>query len=217
MVFATHPPQTREIMADAMTDDERDVLSAFEYWPNDVIVHSDTSFLPRSKRAWASWNWYAETGDLNKAMLMLTYQLNTLQDIPARGTGRDGDTQPTPRPCRRNAPRPPGLRPPDVFGSSHRRPACRCRAIQGVDRVYFAGAWTRYGFHEDGMLSGVRVAEALGAMIPWGDQLDDSRTRVMPGAPTPMLGQTRKLMPGEQGDLALGRAAAVAGELEPEA
>ena len=74
-----------------------------------------------------------------------------------------------------------------------------CPTIQGVDRVYFAGAWTRYGFHEDGILSGVRVAEALGATVPWGDQLDESRTRAMPGAPIPCSARRASCSPGEQG------------------
>jgi predicted NAD/FAD-binding protein len=73
----------------------------------------------------------------------------------------------------------------------------RLPRIQGVDRIQFAGAWTRYGFHEDGLLSGVRAAERLGATLPWGDQLDASRTQVLAGAPTPLLGQTRPLAPSE--------------------
>jgi len=207
-IIATHPPQTREMLGDTMSDEEREVLSAFNFWPNDVIVHTDTSFLPTSKRAWASWNWFAESGDLNKAMLMLTYQLNTLQDLP-------GDAPVVMETLNRRHEPAPGTQ---LAHLSFDHPMYSAGAIaaqkklprlQGIDRLYYAGAWTRYGFHEDGILSGVRVAEALGATIPWGDQLDESRTRVLPGAPTPMMGQTRKLMPTEKpAALEDGRAAA---------
>ncbi len=215
-IMATHPPQTREILGDAMSAAEREVLSAFNYWPNDVVLHTDTSFMPKSKRAWASWNWYSDTGDIDKAMLMLTYQCNTLQELPAEAPTvmetLNRDHEPAPGTLLAELIFDHPMYSADAIAAQKALPR-----IQGVDRVYFAGAWTRYGFHEDGILSGVRVAEAMGATVPWGDQLDDGRTRTMPGAPIPMLGQTRKLLPGEQGEIAPGRAAAVAGELEPEA
>jgi predicted NAD/FAD-binding protein len=195
-VFATHPPQTRGILGDEMTPDEREVLSAFDYWPNDVIVHTDTSFLPSAKRAWASWNWYADTGDINKAMLRLTYQLNTLQNLPADAPvvmetlNRHHDPAPGTVLARLSFDHP--MYTAGAIAAQQALPT-----IQGTDRLYFAGAWTRYGFHEDGMLSGVRVAEKIGATVPWGDQLDESRSRVLEGAPVPLLGQKRKLLPAE--------------------
>jgi hypothetical protein len=95
----------------------------------------------------------------------------------------------------------------------------RVPSIQGVDRIHFAGAWTRFGFHEDGLLSGVRVAEALGAVVPWGGELDAERTAVLPGARVPMLGQVRKILPTEMPRIAvpdvLGRVAASA-SIEPD-
>jgi len=214
VVLATHPPQAREILGDAMSPIEREVLSAFDFWPNDVVIHTDTSFLPRSRRAWASWNWFAESGDISKAMLMLTYQINSLQDLPA-GTPVVMETL-----NRHHEPADGTLLAHLSFDhpmySAHAIAAQkRLPELQGVERVYFAGAWTRYGFHEDGLLSGVRVAEALGATVPWGDQLDESRTRVRPGVPVPMLGQTRKLLPTEQGELTpQGRVAAAAPSAE---
>jgi predicted NAD/FAD-binding protein len=195
-VFATHPPQTRAILGDGMSADETAVLGAFDYWPNDVVVHTDESFMPSSRRAWASWNWYSATSDITKAMLMLTYRINTLQNLPA-GTPTVMETL--------NRDRDPAegtvLAELSFDHPMYSRAAVAAQAalpaIQGVDRLYFAGAWTRYGFHEDGILAGVHVAESLGAPVPWGDELDASRTRVRAWAPVPMLGQTRKLWPGE--------------------
>lgn len=192
VVFATHPPETRAILGDAMTPAERQVLSAFDYWPNDVVIHTDESFMPQKRQAWASWNWYSGSSDTTKAMLMLTYRINSLQELP-QGTPTVMETL--------NRDREP------VAGSvlaelsfmhpmySHQAVAAQGKVpdIQGVDRMWYAGAWTRHGFHEDGMLSGVRVSEALGAALPWGEELDSTRTRVRIGAPVPMLGQTRKL------------------------
>lgn len=195
-ILAAHPPQIRSMLADAMTADEREVLGAFEYWPNDVVVHTDESFMPRARRAWASWNWYSETSDMTKAMLMLTYQINTLQALP-EGTPTVMET------LNRDREPPVGsvLAELTFEHPMYSREAVAAQklvpTIQGRDRIWYAGAWTRYGFHEDGLLSAVHVAEALGATVPWGDELDATRTRVKPGAPVPMLGQTRKLYPSE--------------------
>ena len=217
VVLATHPPETRAILGERMTPGEQEVLGAFDYWPNDVVVHTDESFMPKSRRAWASWNWYSESSDIKKAMLMLTYRINTLQELPEGAPTvmetLNRDREPAPGTL---------LAELSFMHPMYSRAAVAAQArlpkIQGADRVWFAGAWTRYGFHEDGALSGVRVAEALGATIPWADQLDVTRTRPRPGAPVPMLGQKRKLhgseMPPPAGEEELPRAAAVA--LEPE-
>lgn len=192
VVLATHPPETRAILGDAMTPSERDVLGAFDYWPNDVVVHTDESFMPRSRRAWASWNWYSASSDMSKAMLMLTYRINSLQQLPEGSPTvmetLNRDREPAPGTV---------LAALSFQHPMYSRAAVRAQAelprIQGADRVWYAGAWTRYGFHEDGILSGVRVAEAIGAVVPWGEELDASRTRARAGAPVPMLGQSRRL------------------------
>jgi predicted NAD/FAD-binding protein len=198
VVMATHPPQTLALLGEGATPAERAVLSAFHYRPNEVVIHTDETFLPAARRAWASWNWFAETGDAAKATLVLTYLINTLQELPA-GVPTVMETL--------NRDRQPAEG--TVLAElSFDHPMYDMKAIagqaalpsiQGADRFWFTGAWTRYGFHEDGMLSGVRVAEALGATLPWGDELDATRTRVLAGAPVPMLGQTRALAPGEAG------------------
>lgn len=197
VVLATHPPQTRDMLGNEMTPLERELLGAFNYWDNDVIVHTDTTFMPQSRRAWASWNWYSGEGDMAKQMLMLTYQINTLQKLPA-GTpavmetlNRDREALPGTLLAELTFQHP-------MYTRAAIAAQDRLAEIQGVDRVWYAGAWTRYGFHEDGVLSAVRVAEALGAVLPWAAELDASRTRVRRGAPIPMLGQTRTLLGTEQ-------------------
>ena len=196
VVLATHPPETLACLGEGATEEERRVLELFRYWPNDVVLHTDETFMPRERKAWASWNWYSASSDMTKAMLMLTYRINTLQKLPD-GTPTVMETL--------NRDREPA--PGSVLGElSFQHPMYSREAvsaqgclptIQGTDRIWYAGAWTRYGFHEDGVLSGVRVAEALGATLPWGDELDGTRTRVRPGVREPMLGQTRELLASE--------------------
>ena len=168
VIMATHPPETRGILGDAMTAGEREVLSAFDYWTNNAVLHTDESFMPHERRAWASWNWYAATSDMSKAMLMLTYRINTLQELP-EGTptvletlNLDREPEPGTILARLSFEHP-------MYSREALKAQSKLAGIQGADRIWFAGAWTRYGFHEDGVLSGVRIARALGAEIPWGD------------------------------------------------
>lgn len=211
VVMAAHPPETRAALGDAMTVAEREILSAFEYWDNGVVLHTDESFMPRSRRAWASWNWYSATSDPSKSMLMLTYRINTLQRLPD-GTptvmetlNRDREPAPGTKLMELTFQHP-------MYSKAAVLAQAHLPMIQGKDRVWFAGAWIRYGFHEDGILSAVRVAESLGAVLPWAEELDPSRTLVLPGIEPPTLGQTRKLLPSEfPGVLEPGAAPAAAG------
>ena len=196
VVMAAHPPETLEILSDSASAEEREVLSAFRYWPNDTVIHTDESFLPKSRRAWASWNWYSSSTDMTKTMLMLTYRLNTLQALPEEAPtvmvtlNRDRDPAPGTVLAETSFDHP-------MYSAEAIAAQSRLGRLQGAGHIWFAGAWTRYGFHEDGMLSGVRIAEALGAPLPWAHELDASRTRVRPRAQVPMLGQNRSLLPSE--------------------
>jgi predicted NAD/FAD-binding protein len=196
VLFATHPPQTRDILGEEMTATERDVLGAFDYWDNDVVIHTDESFMPRNRRAWASWNWFTESSNMDKSALVLTYLFNTLQELP-EGTPSVMETLNIDRePAEGSVLAQLSFQHP-MYSRAAVAAQERLPEIQGVDRIWYAGAWTRFGFHEDGLLSAVRVAEALGAVLPWGEELDASRTRVRAGAAEAMLRQTRKLFPSE--------------------
>ncbi len=177
VVIATHPPETLSMLAEP-TEAEREVLGAFAYQPNGVTLHTDASFMPDSRRAWAAWNWYAETGDATKDMLTLTYWLNDLQEMPD-GVPPVFETLNENRPFADGSILQPMTFMHPLFTAEAIAAQKRVPEIQGEGGIWYAGAWQRYGFHEDGLLSAVRVAESLGALVPWGDQLDESRTQVL--------------------------------------
>jgi predicted NAD/FAD-binding protein len=176
VVIATHPPQTLEMLADASAE-ERALLGAFGFWPNEITLHTDETFLPPNPRAWAAWNWYAETGDITKDMLRLTYHINWLQKLPIETPVLETLNQAWDPAVDKILLKMTFDHP--MFSHDAVRAQKRLDTIQGKGGVYYAGAWSRYGFHEDGLLSGVRTAELLGAKVPWGDELDATRTRVL--------------------------------------
>ena len=165
LVIASHSDQALAMLSDA-DDSERAILGAIGYSPNTVYLHRDTRLMPKRKRAWASWNllrWQREgTADNDVAV---TYWMNRLQDI-------DNDK---PLFVSLNPPFAPA--PELTFGKYMcEHPQYNAAAfaaqkrlgeIQGRRHTWFCGAWTGYGFHEDGLRSGLAVAEALGAVAPW--------------------------------------------------
>jgi predicted NAD/FAD-binding protein len=163
VVLACHSDQSLALLADA-TPDERGVLGAIRYHPNRALLHTDAAVLPRRRLAWAAWN-YARAGDIGReqAAVCLHYLINRLQPLPWQ--------QPVvvslnPDPARM----------PDaatvlgdyayshpVFDLAAIQAQQRLPAIQGRSGVWFAGAWTRYGFHEDGLMSALAVVDGLQA------------------------------------------------------
>jgi predicted NAD/FAD-binding protein len=178
VVIASHPPETLGMLAEP-TELQREIIGAFSFWDNEVILHTDTSFLPKAERAWAAWNWFAESAEeMGKEMLVLTYLINKLQKVPIETPvmetlNRDHDPAPGTLLETLTFQHP-------SFTYDAIRAQKRLPEIQGAGGIWYAGAWTRYGFHEDGLLSAVKVAEAMGAELPWGHELDASRTAVLP-------------------------------------
>jgi predicted NAD/FAD-binding protein len=165
VVIASHSDQALAMLSDADTS-ERAVLGAIGYSPNTVYLHRDTRLMPKRRHAWASWNflrWQREGKADND--VAVTYWMNRLQDI-------DDDK---PLFVSLNPPFEPA--PELTFGKylcEHPQYSAaafaaqkRLGEIQGRRRTWFCGAWTGYGFHEDGLRSGLAVAEALGGAVPW--------------------------------------------------
>jgi predicted NAD/FAD-binding protein len=161
VVIATHAPQALAMLSDADAEESR-LLGAFGSTRNLAVLHTDESLMPRRRRAWSSWN-FIEDGD---SPPFLTYWMNRLQSLP-------GETQyfVTLNPPR--APRPGTLLHTEqyshpLFDQAAVAAQRSLWSIQGMRRTWFCGAWFGAGFHEDGLQSGLAVAEALGGVRrPW--------------------------------------------------
>lgn len=165
VVIGSHSDQALTMLSDP-SDQERAILGDIGYAPNTVYLHRDTRLMPKRKRAWASWNflrWQREGTTIND--VAVTYWMNRLQ-----GIGED-----KPLFVSLNPPFEP--EPALTFGKymcdhpQYNAAAFaaqkRLGEIQGHRHTWFCGAWTGYGFHEDGLRSGLAVAESLGALVPW--------------------------------------------------
>jgi predicted NAD/FAD-binding protein len=136
------------------------------------VLHSDTSLMPKSQSAWCSWNYLTKStsprGRGNIDQVCLTYNMNTLQHIPREAFG---DVLVTLNPLHEPDPKTVQGRYSyrhALFTPEAVRAQQRLDTIQNQRGISYAGAWTKYGFHEDGFSSGLRVAvEHLGANIPF--------------------------------------------------
>ena len=161
VVMACHSDQALALLADA-TPDERALLGAIRYHPNRAVLHTDSSVLPRRKLAWAAWNYErASNGSKEQASVCLHYLINRLQPLPF-DTPVVVSLNPLLEP-RANTVQGEFHYAHPVFDMAAIAAQKRLPALQGVARTWFCGAWTRYGFHEDGLMSGLAVAHALKA------------------------------------------------------
>ncbi len=154
VVLATHADASLKILNGSASAEEQDVLGRFGYSKNTAVLHSDPTFMPARQAAWASWN--VEKG-APRSQPAVTYWMNRLQNLE------------TPHPLFVTLN--PTRSPRTVWGSweydhpmfdtAAIKAQSRLASLQGADRVWFAGAYFRYGFHEDGLMSGYSAADAL--------------------------------------------------------
>jgi len=163
-VFACHADQTLALLPDADADERRQ-LGAFSYQENRAVLHSDAALMPRRRAAWASWNYLAERGENDAAKLSVSYWMNRLQNLP--------NAHPmfvTLNPAR--VPDPAAVHGAFVYHhpmfDARAMAAQRAlAALQGRRASWFCGSYFGFGFHEDGLVSGLAVAAALGVPAPW--------------------------------------------------
>lgn len=164
VIFACHADEALAMLQNP-TPDQAEVIGAFTYQTNEIVVHADTSFMPKRKSCWASWVYLSEQERDDNPRVSLSYWMNNLQDLD-----RNHPVIVTLNPGRQPAPsltydRHEFSHP--VFDVGAIKAQERIKAIQGRNNIWFCGAYQRYGFHEDGLLSAVNVARDMGASIPW--------------------------------------------------
>lgn len=167
VVMAAHAPVTVDLLGATATPAEREILGAFHYAPNRAVVHRDPTLMPRRRSAWSSWNSIGNASAESTTPATVTYWMNRLQNLDRRH-----DVFVTLNPDRM----PEGVIDEAVFAHPQFTPETdraqrRLPEIQGADRIWYAGAWTGYGFHEDGLQSGLTVAAALDASVEWHDTI----------------------------------------------
>jgi predicted NAD/FAD-binding protein len=154
LFLACHSDQALGLLSDP-TAAEREVLGAIPYQANEAVLHTDIRQMPKRRRAWAAWNYLMPEGPGGR--VTLTYGMNLLQGLDAPETLcvtlNAAERIDPDRILARMTYHHPLFTPAGVVSQA------RHREIDGTRRTYYCGAWWRYGFHEDGVVSAL---DALG-------------------------------------------------------
>ncbi|WP_185803438.1 FAD-dependent oxidoreductase [Pontivivens nitratireducens] len=164
VVLATHAPQARALLAD-IDPQERSILGAFGTSSNRAVLHSDPALMPRRRRVWSSWNFLSDGAQDGTRPAPITYWMNRLQGIDRAQplfVSLNPGVEPDPALVHATFDYAHPLFTQAAFDGQR-----DIDAIQGRGGVWYAGAWLGYGFHEDGLRAGLRVAAAMGAQPAW--------------------------------------------------
>lgn len=164
VILATHADQALALLEDP-SDAESQVLGAFRYLANRAVLHRDPSLMPRRRGAWASWNYLSNGRQGIDARVCVTYWMNLLQNLDPRHplfVTLNPITEPRADLHVREF-----VYDHPQFDTAAIAAQHRIGEIQGGRHTWFCGSYCGYGFHEDGLSSGLAVAEALGVQRPW--------------------------------------------------
>ncbi|KAF3766016.1 FAD/NAD(P)-binding domain-containing protein [Cryphonectria parasitica EP155] len=172
VILATHGDQAYEIIKNSATREETSILSTFETSQNTAVLHADLTHMPADRKAWSSWNYLTltspSTGRSNIDQVSLTYNMNILQHIPV---DTFGDVLVTLNPL--HEPKASTVQgryeyTHPLYNAASIHAQGLLPKIQNKRGISYCGAWTKYGFHEDGFSSGLAVAkDHLGAKLPF--------------------------------------------------
>ncbi len=163
VVMACHSDQTLDLLQ-GITQDARNILASIPYQKNRAILHTDTDFLPTTERCWAAWNYTAKSGTTPSTQqhVSVNYLINRLQPLPEALQGTqiivslNPLTDPDPKLIHKEI-----HYSHPVFDMRAVQAQKELPLIQGNSSIWYCGAWTGFGFHEDGLRSGELVAEDL--------------------------------------------------------
>ncbi|MEQ8510071.1 MAG: NAD(P)/FAD-dependent oxidoreductase [Rhodospirillaceae bacterium] len=165
VVMASHSNQTLAMLKDA-SHEETSLLGGIRYEANHAVLHTDQALMPRRKRAWASWNYISSGSGTDDQLVCLTYWMNLLQNIDVQYpvfVTLNPHIKPDPAKIIQSF----DYEHP-IFDQKALEAQKQLWKLQGKDRTWYCGAYFGYGFHEDGLQSGLAVAEALGGLKrPW--------------------------------------------------
>ncbi len=161
-VIAVHADEALGMLVDPTADEKR-LLGAWEYQANETVLHTDTSFLPPSRRAWSCWNYIREDLGKGHAPVFVTYYMNQLQGLETKK--HYCVTLNTPRPISEGS---------RIAEMTYHHPLYSLKSmatqeelpsLNGKQNTYFCGSYFGYGFHEDAVRSAVAVGQAFGAKL----------------------------------------------------
>ena len=161
VIMATHPDQTIKLIKN-LDEQSTDILRKFKYQKNIVYLHSDSSLMPKNKKTWSSWNYISSKTEEKSS---LTYWMNLLQKIN-NSLNVFVSLNPYKTPIKSLTYKKIIYEHP-IFNTQTNEAQKKMTEIQGKNNIFYAGAWLRYGFHEDGIMSAVNISSLLNIKIPW--------------------------------------------------
>ncbi|CAG8497080.1 529_t:CDS:2 [Paraglomus occultum] len=171
VILATHADQALEILGSEATENEKRILGNFQFSKNKAVLHSDLELMPTRRSAFSAWNYITKSDEntRNISQVSLTYSMNILQSISEETHGPvlvSLNSIYEPSPSKTFASwdyEHPLITPAAIAAQSELH---EIQNLPGLHTLY-CGAWTKYGFHEDGFTSGLRAAVMLGAVPPF--------------------------------------------------
>ena len=174
VVLACHADQALALLANP-TAEEQKLLSSFPYQRNQAFLHMDQNLLPKDRKTWSSWNYMASGSGRDDRQVSVSYWMNCLQPLATKEpiiVSLNPLKEPAPDKMIRSF-----FYDHPAFGRDSLKNQQKLWNLQGCQNTWFCGAWFGYGFHEDGIQSGLAVAEQLGGIPrPW--QLEKPNSRI---------------------------------------